>query len=69
MSLHSFQKSLMEKSSSGSEVDYVEMSDEKIIEQAIKAGISREIAKESLNGQYDEWIEKSNDYTILRSRT
>lgn len=34
------------------------MSDEKIIEQAIKAGISREIAKESLNGQYDEWIEK-----------
>lgn len=50
-----------------SEVDYVEMSDEKIIEQAIKAGISREIAKESLNGQYDEWIEKSNDYTILRS--
>ena len=27
-----------------SEVDYVEMSDEKIIEQAIKAGISREIA-------------------------
>lgn len=43
------------------------MSDEKIIEQAIKAGISREIAKESLNGQYDEWIEKSNDYTILRS--
>ena len=45
----------------------IEMSDEKIIEQAIKAGISREIAKESLNGQYDEWIEKSNDYTILRS--
>ena len=41
-----------------SEVDYVEMSDEKIIEQAIKAGISREIAKESLNGKYDEWIEK-----------
>ena len=50
-----------------SEVDYVETSDEKIIEQAIKVGISREIAKESLNGQYDEWIEKSNDYTILRS--
>ena len=63
----SFISEIFDEKFQPSEVDYVEMSDEKIIEQAIKAGISREIAKESLNGQYDEWIEKSNDYTILRS--
>lgn len=50
-----------------SEVNYSKTSDGKIIKQAMKAGISRKIAEESLNGQYDEWIEKSNNYTIRRN--
>lgn len=50
-----------------SEVNYSKTSDGKIIKQAMKAGISRKIAEESLNGQYDEWIEKSNNYTIQRN--
>ncbi|KFI91756.1 dsbg [Bifidobacterium saguini DSM 23967] len=48
--------------------NYVSVKNSKLEEQAVKAGVSEDVAKAAFSGknEYVEWLSASNDYTISR---
>lgn len=61
-----FMQNLYAKDYQPSESGYQPTSDDRIMQQAIKAGVLPKIAKKAMSGQYEEWVEKSTTYTINR---
>ncbi|AKV55745.1 hypothetical protein BACT_1473 [Bifidobacterium actinocoloniiforme DSM 22766] len=49
------------------ESNYQPVSDARLKEQMLKAGVSEQVADEALKGQYKEWLSKMNKYTPMRS--
>ncbi|RBP99681.1 DsbA family protein [Bifidobacterium xylocopae] len=49
------------------ETNYQPVSDARLKEQMLKAGVSGQVADEALKGQYKEWLSKMNKYTPMRS--
>ena len=49
-----------------SESDYKPVSDDSLKKQALAAGVSQEVADQSVKGDYTEWINKLSAYTPLR---
>lgn len=49
-----------------SESSYKAVSDDAIIEQATKAGVSEDIAKSAMNREYQDWLDAINVYTPKR---
>lgn len=48
------------------EAQYKPVSDARIKEQILKAGVSEDVANQALKGQYKEWLNQMNKYTPLR---
>lgn len=47
--------------------DYVSVSDEQIREQAVKAGVSKDVADKASTRQWDSWLQAVSQYTPSRS--
>lgn len=52
----------------GELTEYVSVKDSQLQEQAIKAGVSEDVAKAAFSGknEYWDWLNASNDYTVSR---
>lgn len=61
-----FVASLYEKDFQPDEENYKPVSDKRIRQQAIKAGISPAMADRALKGQYKAWLSALNEYTPTR---
>ncbi|WEV71934.1 thioredoxin domain-containing protein [Bifidobacterium sp. ESL0790] len=43
-----------------------DITDQQIVDQAIKAGVRRDVAEHSTDGTYKDFVEKASKYTVLR---
>lgn len=61
-----FEAAVFEEDFQPGEGDYQPVSDEKLAQQALKAGVSESVTAEMAKGRYLNWVKKVNDYTITR---
>ncbi|WEV58426.1 thioredoxin domain-containing protein [Bifidobacterium sp. ESL0728] len=64
--LFDFSTALYDKTYQPSKKDNREVSDQEIINQAIKAGVKKDVAKKSTKGTYTDYVEKATKYTSRR---
>ncbi|MDF7663607.1 thioredoxin domain-containing protein [Bifidobacterium sp. ESL0763] len=61
-----FASALFEKNYQPSRENGRDVSDQQIVAQALKAGVSRDVATHATDGTYKDFAQKANDYTIQR---